>query len=86
MLGLGETTAEIERVLLDLHAAGCRIVTLGQYLQPSAVHHPVKQFVAPDRFDSLRITAMEMGFDQVASGPFVRSSYHAQEVFDNLKK
>jgi lipoic acid synthetase len=86
MLGLGETHDEIEQTMLDLHDAGCRILTLGQYLQPSAAHHPVKQFVTPETFDGLRITALEMGFEQVASGPFVRSSYHAKEVFDNMLK
>lgn len=86
MLGLGETADEIEQTLLDLRASNCRILTLGQYLQPSAVHHPVQRFVTPDTFDRLRATALDMGFDQVASGPFVRSSYHAKEAFDKLKK
>ena len=85
MLGLGETTDEIEQTLLDLRASNCRILTLGQYLQPSPAHHPVKQFVTPDTFDRLRATALDMGFDQVASGPFVRSSYHAKEVFKKIK-
>ena len=86
MLGLGETTEEIEQTLLDLRASNCRILTLGQYLQPSPSHHPVQQFVTPETFDRLRATALDMGFDQVASGPFVRSSYHAKEVFNNLKQ
>lgn len=86
MLGLGETIDEIEQALLDLRASRCRILTLGQYLQPSAAHYPVKQYVTPETFDRLRRTALGMGFEQVASGPFVRSSYHAQEVFQTLEK
>jgi lipoic acid synthetase len=86
MLGLGETIDEIEQTLLDLRASQCRILTLGQYLQPSAAHYPVKQYVTPETFDHLRQTALDMGFEQVASGPFVRSSYHAQEVFQTLEK
>ena len=86
MLGLGETMEEIEQTLRDLRASNCRILTLGQYLQPSGAHHPVEQFVTPETFDRLRATALDMGFDQVASGPFVRSSYHAKEVFQNIKK
>jgi lipoic acid synthetase len=86
MLGLGETPNEIEQALLDLRASNCRILTLGQYLQPSPTHHPVKQFVTPESFERWRATAMDMGFDQVASGPFVRSSYHAKEVFNTIKK
>jgi lipoic acid synthetase len=85
MLGLGETTDEIKQALLDLRASNCRILTLGQYLQPSPAHHPVKQFVTPDTFDRLRAIALDMGFDQVASGPFVRSSYHAKKIFGKIK-
>jgi lipoic acid synthetase len=85
MLGLGETLDEIEQTLLDLRASGCRILTLGQYLQPSAAHYPVQQFITPETFDGLRAMAMGMGFDQVASGPFVRSSYHAKEIFHEMK-
>lgn len=86
MLGLGETPDEIEQTLLDLRASNCRILTLGQYLQPSPAHHPVKQFVSPETFDRWRATALDMGFDQIASGPFVRSSYHAKEVFNKMKQ
>jgi lipoic acid synthetase len=86
MLGLGETPVEIEQALLDLRASSCRILTLGQYLQPSPAHYPIKQFVTPETFERWRITALDMGFDQVASGPFVRSSYHAKEVFHKIKK
>jgi lipoic acid synthetase len=84
MLGLGERPDEVRQVLSDLLAAGCRILTLGQYLQPSAEHLPVAQFVSPEEFEALRQKAVEMGFREVASGPFVRSSYHAQEAFESL--
>ncbi|MGD9349255.1 MAG: lipoyl synthase [Desulfobacterales bacterium] len=81
MLGLGETSAEIRSTLNDLVDVGCRILTLGQYLQPSKTHLPVKRFVPPEEFDQWRQTAIEMGFWEVASGPFVRSSYHAKELY-----
>jgi lipoic acid synthetase len=77
MLGLGETDGEILQVLKDLRAHGCDMLTLGQYLQPSRDHLPVRRFVSPDIFDSLREQAEAMGFCSVASGPMVRSSYHA---------
>lgn len=81
MLGLGETSEEIRRTLEDLRNSGCDLLTLGQYLQPSASHLPVERFVHPDEFEMWRQTALEMGFAAVASGPFVRSSYHAKELF-----
>lgn len=84
MLGLGETGAEVEATLVDIHAAGCRILTLGQYLQPTKDHLAVERYVPPETFDELAGFARELGFTQVASGPFVRSSYHAREVFENL--
>jgi lipoyl synthase len=77
MLGLGEETAEIEGVLRDLRAAGCDILTLGQYLRPSRDHLPVERYVTPAEFAELRSAAMAMGFRHVESGPLVRSSYHA---------
>jgi len=77
MLGLGESEEELVRSLEDLRRAGCRGLTLGQYLRPSARHHPVLEFVPPERFERLRTAALEMGFAAVASGPFVRSSYNA---------
>ncbi len=77
MLGLGERREEIEQVLADLRAHGCDMLTLGQYLQPSKFHLPVARFVTPAEFDELARTARAMGFDKVASGPMVRSSYHA---------
>jgi lipoic acid synthetase len=81
MLGLGETEPEIEATLRDLRAAGCRFLTLGQYLQPSTGHLPVVRFVRPEQFDQWAETARELGFERVASGPFVRSSYHAKDLY-----
>jgi lipoic acid synthetase len=80
MLGLGETLDEVMQVLDDLRKAGCRVVTLGQYLRPSPAHHPVVRFVHPNEFEELRRAATRMGFDSVASGPFVRSSYNAGKL------
>jgi lipoic acid synthetase len=81
MLGLGETSDEIHRTLQDLLAAGCRILTLGQYLQPTHKHLPVTRFVTPDEFNHWQKIAYDLGFSEVASGPFVRSSYQAHELF-----
>jgi lipoic acid synthetase len=81
MLGLGETVGEVEEALRDLVQAGCTILTLGQYLQPTAEHLPVARFLSPEEFTTLRGKALAMGFSQVASGPFVRSSYHARELY-----
>lgn len=77
MLGLGEEIGEVEAVMEDLRAHDCEMLTLGQYLQPSLHHLPVARFVTPDEFAALAETGKAMGFTQVASGPLVRSSYHA---------
>jgi len=77
MLGLGERPEEIEQVLRDLRAHDCDMLTLGQYLQPSREHLPVDRFVTPAEFEELRVLAESLGFSSVASGPMVRSSYHA---------
>ncbi len=77
MLGLGEEIAEVEQVMQDLRDHGCNMLTLGQYLQPSRYHLPVERYVEPAEFDYLAARAKDMGFDNVASGPMVRSSYHA---------
>ena len=77
MLGLGETPEELIETLADLLLAGCRMLTLGQYLQPAADRWPVARYVPPEEFDHLGRLARRMGFTHVASGPFVRSSYHA---------
>ncbi len=79
MLGLGETRAEIEGVMRDARAAGCDIFFAGQYLQPSAAHAPVRRYVAPEEFESLRELGRAMGFGVVVSAPLVRSSYHSDE-------
>ena len=79
MLGLGETKEELLQALQDLRASNCDILTLGQYLQPSLKHLPVIEFVSPEKFVDYKIAAEEMGFVHVASGPMVRSSYHADE-------
>ncbi|MCD6586382.1 MAG: lipoyl synthase [Desulfobacteraceae bacterium] len=84
MLGLGESDEELLHTMKDLLKAGCRILTLGQYLQPGKDQLPVKRFVEPEEFDNWRKIGLEMGFEQVASGPFVRSSYNAGETFDSL--
>jgi lipoic acid synthetase len=78
MLGLGETMDEIDAVLRDLRAAGCDVLTVGQYLRPSPKHLPVERFVPPAEFDALAARARAMGFQHVESGPLVRSSYHAE--------
>jgi lipoic acid synthetase len=80
MLGLGETTDELLDVLADLRGVGCDLLTLGQYLQPTPEHLPVKRYVPPEEFERLGKLAQQLGFRQVASGPFVRSSYHAREM------
>ena len=77
MLGLGEERPEVERVLEDLRAHDCDMLTLGQYLQPSRHHLPVERYWEPAEFDSLGAFARGLGFTSVASGPLVRSSYHA---------
>jgi lipoic acid synthetase len=77
MLGLGEEMDEVKAVMQDLRDHGCDMLTLGQYLQPSRDHLPVKRYYTPEEFDELRVLGEAMGFSNVASGPMVRSSYHA---------
>ncbi len=84
MLGLGETLAEVVQVMEDLRTQQCDMLTLGQYLQPSLDHLPLKRFVTPEEFKELEQTGYQMGFKQVASGPMVRSSYHADLQADRL--
>lgn len=79
MLGLGETEEELFQALSDLRRVGCDILTLGQYLQPTLRHLPVHEFVTPQKFQEYGARAKELGFVHVASGPMVRSSYHADE-------
>jgi lipoic acid synthetase len=82
MLGLGETSEELLDVLSDLLDAGCDMLTLGQYLQPTQEHLPVVRYVPPEEFNELGDAARAMGFRRVSSGPFVRSSYHAGKMAD----
>lgn len=84
MLGLGEEIAEVEQVMADLRAHGCDMLTIGQYLQPSPHHWPVARYAHPDEFDRLAALGYEMGFAHVASGPMVRSSYHADQQAINV--
>ena len=79
MLGLGETIAEVDQVMQDMRAHHVEMLTLGQYLQPGRHHLPVDRFVHPDEFEALGETARKLGFSKVASGPMVRSSYHADQ-------
>ena len=84
MLGLGEELDEIRAVMRDLRQAGCELLTLGQYLAPSRHHLPVARFVLPEEFRQLQQDGMAMGFRHVASGPLVRSSYHAERSFHEM--
>jgi lipoic acid synthetase len=79
MLGLGEHEEEVLAAMRDLRAAGCDILTLGQYLQPNLKLLPVQEFISPEKFAAYKTRAAEMGFVHVACGPMVRSSYHADE-------
>ncbi len=86
MVGLGETPAEVEELMDDLRTAGCQIMTIGQYLQPSHRHYPVAEYVTPEQFKRYEETGLAKGFTQVESGPLVRSSYHAEKSLRYLKK
>ena len=81
ILGLGEERAEISQALRDLHAAGCELITITQYLRPSLRHHPVERWVKPEEFVELKDEADEIGFSGVMSGPLVRSSYRAGRLY-----
>ncbi len=84
MLGLGETREELLDVCADLRRVGCDMITLGQYLQPTPDHLPVERYVPPEEFDEIGEECRRLGFRMVASGPFVRSSYHAGEMTELL--
>ncbi|SHO49000.1 lipoyl synthase [Desulfopila aestuarii] len=86
MVGLGETRDELVRVWDDLLTAGCDILTLGQYLQPSKNHLPVERFVEPEEFAQLQDEALARGFAGVAAGPFVRSSYQAESLYRKVRR
>lgn len=84
MLGLGEKENEVMEVLKDLRRVNCDLLTIGQYLSPSSNHHPVVEYVHPDMFEKYKDEGMEMGFRYIASGPLVRSSYHADEAYNSV--
>lgn len=86
MVGLGETPAEVEQLLLDLRRAEVDVVTIGQYLQPTRRNLPVAEYVRPEQFDSYRRLGLKMGFSMVFSGPLVRSSYMADQVADAARE
>ena len=86
MVGLGETPEEVEELMDDLRQAGCQILTIGQYLQPSHKHYPVAEYVTPTQFVSYKEQGLAKGFDQVESAPLVRSSYHAEKQIRFYKK
>ena len=85
MLGLGESPEEVENTVQDLLEAKCSILTLGQYLQPTREHLKVERFIPPEEFDDWKKAALKMGFSEVASGPMVRSSYRAKDLYQSLK-
>lgn len=79
MVGLGETVSEVEELMDDLLEYGCRILTIGQYLQPTHKHYPVKEYVTPQQFEAYKELGLKKGFAEVVSSPLVRSSYHAEK-------
>jgi lipoic acid synthetase len=81
MVGLGETEADLDQALRDLRNVGCRLLTIGQYLQPTRENPPVSRYYSPDEFEKLRERALGLGFREVAAGPLVRSSYHAHRLY-----
>jgi lipoyl synthase len=85
MLGLGEREDEVEQAMSDLVAHGCQLLTIGQYLRPTPMHLPVAEFVHPDRFRHWGERALELGFENCASGPLVRSSFHADELAGTVR-
>jgi lipoic acid synthetase len=85
MVGLGETDAEVQAVMADLRSVDCDILTIGQYLQPSAKHLTLQDFVTPEQFDAWRVAGETLGFLQVVSSPLTRSSYHAEQVRTLMK-
>ena len=82
---MGETVDEVKAVMEDLRAAGCDLLTIGQYLAPSKNHHPVVEYIHPDTFQAYKEIGLELGFTHVESGPLVRSSYQAEAAANALK-
>ncbi len=85
MVGLGETREELAGLFADLGGAGCQVLTIGQYLQPTPSHHPIIRFVPPEEFEELHQQALAAGVKKVTAGPLVRSSYRAGEVLRELR-
>ena len=79
MLGLGESEGEIIQTIVDLSKAGCKILTIGQYLQPGIEYMDVVEYISPEKFEEYRIKALKLGFSFVESSPLVRSSFHAEK-------
>jgi lipoic acid synthetase len=86
MIGAGASEEDLVRTLKDLRRAGCDLLTIGQYLQPTRAHAPVVRYYTPDEFARLRAFALDLGFDDVESGPLVRSSFHAHKLYDTFKR
>jgi lipoic acid synthetase len=86
ILGMGETREEVTQALVDLHAAGCDLITITQYLRPTPKHHPVERWVKPHEFVELSAEAEAIGFAGVMSGPLVRSSYRAGRLFKQAQE
>lgn len=86
MVGLGETPEEVEELMDDLRQAGCHILTIGQYLQPTHKHYPVAAYITPEQFALYKEKGLEKGFLQVESAPLVRSSYHAEKQIHLIQK
>jgi lipoic acid synthetase len=83
---MGETREEVTQALVDLHAAGCDLITITQYLRPTPKHHPVERWVKPNEFVELSVEANEIGFAGVMSGPLVRSSYRAGRLYKQAQE
>jgi lipoic acid synthetase len=86
MLGLGEMEEEVIRTMDDLRDSGCEVLTLGQYLQPTSKHMPVREYIHPDQFARYKVIALKKGFRAVESSPLVRSSYHAEKHASIVKR
>lgn len=86
MLGLGETKEEVVQAMVDLHQAGCDILTIGQYLSPSLKHHPIVRYIPEEEFDEYKKIGEGIGFAAVVAGPLVRSSYRAGEAYNSIKE
>ena len=84
MLGLGENSDEVKQTMKDIFDTGCDILTIGQYLMPSLNHHKVAKYLTVEEFYEFKNIALEIGFKAVESGPFVRSSYKAKELYESL--